>query len=287
MSLDNDITEAPAPAPAPIPALVIAPAPALDPTQAPLTPEIPDYNKIYTGYNPGRDYTYIEPQPLPPAIQSPSTTANRRRSSISTGATFITSSNTTGYGPLDFGYGMTPAIVTHHHPDVPVNMSPFTAPPSGDLEVQGGMVGGNPGRRRSSVVEFFSKVRGDDKNDKNFKASSLPSTTYIHTRRGSSAKNLTPIAPKDNLGRRRSSVFTAMGFKPEAEGTEHKGPYADVSRSQAEYMERMREAERNLHLTHNKDGLPLPQADDIPDVRQRRRSSIAHFFGLDKQLLAR
>ena len=34
-------------------------------------------------------------------------------------------------------------------------------------------------------------------------------------------------------------------------------PYADASRSQAAYMERIREAERNLKLTHNIDGLPL------------------------------
>ncbi|KAG0019884.1 hypothetical protein BGZ81_009549 [Podila clonocystis] len=271
MSLDNDITEAPAP----------ALAPALAPTQAPSAPEIPDYNKMYTGYNPGRDYTYIEPKPQPPAMQHPSATANNRRSSIATGATFVTSNNTAGYGPLDYGYGMTPTVMTH--PNVPVNMSPFTAP-SGDPQVQGGMVGGNPGRRRSSIGDFFSKMMRDDKTHP---ASPTSPSTYTHTRRGSSAKNLTPTAPKDNLGRRRSSAFTSMGYKTEADGNEHKGPYADVSRSQAQHMERIREAERNLKLTHNKDGLPLPQTDVMPDGRQRRRSSVAHFLGLDKPLLAR
>ncbi|KAF9284184.1 hypothetical protein BGZ68_004841 [Mortierella alpina] len=60
------------------------------------------------------------------------------------------------------------------------------------------------------------------------------------------------------------------------------GPYADVSRAQAQHMERIREAERNLHRTHNADGLPLPQENG-----QRRRSSLAHILRLDKPLLAR
>ncbi|KAF9337021.1 hypothetical protein BG006_006495 [Podila minutissima] len=280
MSLDNDITEAPALAPAPVPAAAPALVPALNPTQTPSVQEIPDYNKMYTGYNPGRDYTYIEPQQQPPTMQQPSATAtdNIRRSSISPSSTFLTSRNTTGYGPLDYGYGMTPSVTMHA---VPVNMTPFTAP-ADDLQAQGGMVGGNPGRRRSSVAEFFSKIVGDEKSHRPSPLSS--STTYTHTRRRSSARS--PTAPADNLGRRRSSAFTSLGYTSGADGNEHKGPYADVSRCQAQYMERIREAERNLHLTHNKDGLPLPQ-EEVADVRQRRRSSIAHFFGLDKPLLAR
>ncbi|KAG0091764.1 hypothetical protein BGZ93_004626 [Podila epicladia] len=233
---------------------------------------------MYTGYNPGRDYTYIEPQQQPPTMQHPSSTANVRRSSLSPSSTFLTARNTTGYGPLDYGYGMTPAVATHA---VPVNMTPFTAP-AGEVQAQGGMVGGNPGRRRSSIAEFFSKVIGDDKAHQPSPLST--STTYTHTRRGSSAKS--PTASKDNLGRRRSSAFTSLGYTSGPGGNEHKGPYADVSRSQAQYMERIREAERNLHLTHNKDGLPLPP-EDVVDARQRRRSSVAHFFGFDKPLLAR
>lgn len=65
-------------------------------------------------------------------------------------------------------------------------------------------------------------------------------------------------------------------------------PYAYVSRSQAEHMERIREAERNLHRTHNVDGLPLPNNQALGlDPRQRRRSSLARVLGLDKPLLAR
>ncbi|KAG0352732.1 hypothetical protein BG005_007878 [Podila minutissima] len=281
MSLDNDITEAPALAPAPVPAAAPALGPAFDPTETPSVQEIPDYNKMYTGYDPGRDYTYIEPEQQSPIMQQPSTTANIRRSSISPSSTFLTSSNTTGYGPLDYGYGMTPAVTIHGVHGVPVNMTPFTAP-AGDLQVQGGMVGGNPGRRRSSISEFFSKVMGDEKPHQPSPLSS--STTYTHTRRRSTAKNLT--APADNLGRRRSSTFTSLGYTSGSDGNEHKGPYADVSRSQAQHMERVREIEKNLHLTHNKDGLPLPQA-EVVDVRQRRRSSVAHIFGFDKPLLAR
>lgn len=63
-------------------------------------------------------------------------------------------------------------------------------------------------------------------------------------------------------------------------------PYAHVSRSQAEYMDRIREAEKNLKLTHNKDGLPLPK-DNMMQAGGRRRSSLAKILGFDKPLLAR
>jgi len=63
-------------------------------------------------------------------------------------------------------------------------------------------------------------------------------------------------------------------------------PYADVSRSQAEYMDHIREAERNLNLTQNKDGLPLPK-DNMMQAGGRRRSSLAKILGFDKPLLAR
>jgi hypothetical protein len=49
-------------------------------------------------------------------------------------------------------------------------------------------------------------------------------------------------------------------------------------------MDRVREAEKNLKLTHNKDGLPLPK--ENMQAGGRRRSSLAKILGFDKPLLA-
>ncbi|KAF8988662.1 hypothetical protein BGZ52_005183 [Haplosporangium bisporale] len=240
------------------------------PIQEPSVLEIPDYNRMYTGYDPGRDY-----QEVPPAIQ-PSATANNRRSSIqfSPDTTFITSSNTAGYGPLDYDYGMT------------------SSPPG--TAVQGGMVGGNPGRRRS-IAEFLSDVIvGGDiiGDDSDLASSTSPATTFSdHTHQRSTSNPPAPTAPKENLGRRRSSLFSFMGFKGEADGNEHKGPHSNVSRSQIQHMEQVPEAEQNLRITHNADELPEPhpepQTDVMPEDNQHRRSSVARFLGLGKPLLAR
>lgn len=62
-----------------------------------------------------------------------------------------------------------------------------------------------------------------------------------------------------------------------------------MSHSQAQHMEPVREAEQSQNFTHNAVGLPPPQAETIPegqpDAPQRRRSSVAHFLGLDKSVL--
>ncbi|KAF9382566.1 hypothetical protein CPB97_007098, partial [Podila verticillata] len=261
--IDNDITE-PAPVPAPAPAAAPAPAPMqAAPNQAPLVAEIPDYNKMYNGYNPNRDYTFIEPQQQqPPAMQRPSARANNPPAPIHTApiqkpsapeipdynkiftgydpgsnykdfepedqsptmqqspdtannTAFITSSNTAGYGPLDHDHGMTPAT----HSNAPVNMNPFTGSPV--TATQSGMVGSNLGRRRSSIAEFFNKVIiGDSVLD----SSESPTTTFSdHILRGSASMPLPPTAPKENQGRRHSSLFTFMGFKGESDGDEHHG----------------------------------------------------------------
>lgn len=142
-------------------------------TQAPSTVEIPDYNKIFTGYNPGRDYTFWEPEQQPPA------TASNRRSSTEN--------------------------------------SPFGSPTG--TATQSGMVGGNPGRRRS-IANFFSSVVGGDSH----RVSSTSPTTAFSDPHAGQGSTMSPTAPpKDNLGRRRSSIFTFMGFKSEADENEHEG----------------------------------------------------------------
>ncbi|KAF9429923.1 hypothetical protein BGZ94_008962 [Podila epigama] len=170
---------------------------------------------------------------------------------------------TAGYGPLDYGYGMTPLAVSQGNNQV--NMAPFQAPNSSN----------NQTHRRSSIGDFLSSMVGGD--------SSKTSGSSSGGHRGSISKLLSPSSGKENLGRRRSSAYLSMGYVTGADGNEHKGPYANVSRSQAEHMERVRQTEKALNLTHNVDGLPLPKEDQIP----RRRSSVAHFLGLDKPLLAR
>ncbi|KAG0254048.1 hypothetical protein BG011_005992 [Mortierella polycephala] len=182
----------------------------------------------------------------------------------------------TGYGPLDYGYGMTPTATTYNANDV--NMAPFM-----DSNVN------SRGRRHSSVGEFFSGLMGrDDNNIYNCRMSRSRTrdNSTTHTRRRNSiTKFFSPGKEEhahESLGRRRSSTYLSMGFKTDTGGDEHKGPYADVSRSQAQHMERVRETEHNLGLTHNADGLPLPKE----NTGQRRRSSVAHILGFDKKLLA-
>ncbi|KAF9179044.1 hypothetical protein BGZ51_008157 [Haplosporangium sp. Z 767] len=264
--------------------------------------ELPDYNKMYNTPEGGYDHNTAPQAPsmhplasFQPAPNTDNTITNTNTNLVQnavnhpTAVTATTStpiksnfsdmnrSNAlvTGYGPLDFGYGMTPTVTICNASDV--NMAPFI-----DSNVNA------HGRRRSSVRDFFSGMAGrggNNTNDRRMSRSSTRDNSTTHTRRRSSvAKFFSPgeeHAP-ENLGRRRSSTYLSMGFKTDTGGNEHKGPYADVSRAQAQHMERVREAERNLQLTHNVDGLPLPKE----NTSQRRRSSLAHILGLDKPLLA-
>ncbi|CAO3573981.1 unnamed protein product [Mortierella alpina] len=227
-------------------------------------PELTDYNKLYN--TSGYSTTSADVHPL----------ADGHPGSINT--------NITGYGPLDYGYGMTPTTASTVHSNN-AHMAPFSAPPMGPGSTAAAHAAGG---RRSSIRNFFTG--GDTSNNARQSTHSLPSTGSVHAnldtrRRSSIAKLLSPDSngpSGDQLGRRRSSAYMLMGYKPDADGNEHKGPYADVSRAQAQHMERIREAEKNLHRTHNVDGLPLPQENG-----QRRRSSLAHILRLDKPVLAR
>ncbi|KAF9910300.1 hypothetical protein EC991_006799 [Linnemannia zychae] len=239
--------------------------------------EIPDYNKMYntSSYVSSQPMQTVAPDAQPQQTQFVSN-GNAPAPTMNTSG----ASNVNGYGPLDYGYGITP-IATNSN--APVNMTPFQA--SADNN-------GGKGHRRSSVGNFFDKVTGVDSSQQIPMRKTVTSDQAINNsnggrRRSSIAKFLSPDPQPNgaNLGRRRSSAFTSLGYKTDAGGNEHKGPYAHVSRSQAEYMDRVREAERNLNLTHNKDGLPLPK--DNAMQTGRRRSSLAHILGFDKPLLAR
>ncbi|KAF8945758.1 hypothetical protein BGZ47_002037 [Haplosporangium gracile] len=245
--------------------------------------EIPDYNKMYNTSS----YASTHPMELAPHTE----------------IQFITSTNSpppsqplnaTGYGPLDSGCGISP--VTTNTNNNTVNMVPFQAPGSSNDQHTSGSDPDGQGHRRFSVGNLFNSMLGIDNSQQipMRKTVSQPATTNISNsgrRRSSIAKFLMPDSQPNggssaNLGRRRSSAFTSFRFKSDAGGDEHKGPYADVSRSQAEYMDHIREAERNLNLTQNKDGLPLPK-DNMMQAGGRRRSSLAKILGFDKPLLAR
>ncbi|KAG0050549.1 hypothetical protein BGZ83_004672 [Gryganskiella cystojenkinii] len=228
---------------------------------AQLNQEFTDYNKMYNTF--GGDTSYNYPQqpanmhPFTPSQPVPYDNNNNFHNASN-------QANVNGYGPLDFGYGMTPTTASQANANV--NMAPFSA--SNDATAQRyHHHQGNGGRRRSSIGNFFSGLAGGDNG-----GGTATASTHHHTRR-SSLSNLLSAgghqSSSDNLGRRRSSAYLSMGYKTDTGGDEHKGPYADVSRSQAQHMARIREAERNLHLTHNVDGLPLPNNQTLgQDPRQ-------------------
>ncbi|KAG0268533.1 hypothetical protein DFQ27_006449 [Actinomortierella ambigua] len=145
----------------------------------------------------------------------------------------------------------------------------------------------DPGRRRSSIggilVSVFSgggNKDGESKDNLDLQRTrSVPASTFSSFSRRRLSKEMS--AP--DLGRRRSSVHLSPSEMKE--GALHRGPYAHVSKAQAEHMERLREAERNLGRKTNVDGLPLPEA-QADDKRHRRRSSIANILGLNKKMLA-
>ncbi|OAQ34822.1 hypothetical protein K457DRAFT_14028 [Linnemannia elongata AG-77] len=268
-------------------------------------PEIPDYNKIY------HTWSYSSSDPLDsvpdPQIQQnprlPSQPMNTTVDNTTVDNTTVhnttvdntTVNNSNGYGPLDYGHDLPP--VTTAHTNNTVNMAPFQEPTSSnDQQRTSSSSSAGQVHRRSSVGHLLDWIIGVDSSHQIplRKTVSQPATANISNsgrRRSSIAKFLKPDPQPNegsgaNLGRRRSSAFTSLGFKTDAGGNEHKGPYANVSRSQAEYMDRIREAERNMHLTHNKDGLPLPK-DNTMQAGGRRRSSVVKILGFDKPLLAR
>ncbi|KAK3848154.1 MAG: hypothetical protein J3R72DRAFT_91872 [Linnemannia gamsii] len=251
--------------------------------------EIPDYNKMYntSSYSSTHPMQPVAPDAQPQQQPQPKVTSNSNNNNLPPMMNHNTNggNNVNGYGPLDYGYGMTPPTTNI---SAPVNMTPFQAPPDSNGQQAGGI---SKGHRRSSVGNFFdSVVVGVDSSQQIPMRKTVTNSTSINNssntvrRRSSIAKFLMPDTQPNStsLGRRRSSAFTSLGYKTDAGGDEHKGPYAHVSRCQAEHMDRIREAEKNLNLTHNKDGLPLPK-----DSGGRRRSSLAHILGLDKPLLAR
>lgn len=188
-------------------------------------PEIPDYNKIYN------TSSYSSPHPLDsvphPQIQSTAMSTNPHPSQPMK----TTVNNSSSYGPLDYGYGMTPVSTTHTNSTV--NMTPFQAPASSNDQQHASSSGSaGQGHRRSSMSNLFNSMVGVNNSQQipMRKTVSQSATTNINNsgrRRSSIAKFLMPD-PQPNgggasLGRRRSSAFTSLGYKTDAGGDEHKG----------------------------------------------------------------
>ncbi|KAF9953230.1 hypothetical protein BGZ70_000317 [Mortierella alpina] len=109
------------------------------------------------------------------------------------------------------------------------------------------------GRRRSSLAVFVDKIK---------------SASRSRSR-------------STSLSRRLSRTLSRHSLDEEEE--EVGGPYKDVKLAQQEYLAKLRADQERMGITHNADGLPIPQ----PQDRQRRRSSVSHILGLDKPLLSR
>ncbi|KAF9564463.1 hypothetical protein EC968_004486 [Mortierella alpina] len=86
-----------------------------------------------------------------------------------------------------------------------------------------------------------------------------------------------------SLSRRLSRTLSRHSLDEDEEEAEAGGPYKDVKMAQREYLAKLRAEQERMGITHNADGLPIPQ----PEERQRRRSSVSHILGLDKPLLSR
>ncbi|KAF9979491.1 hypothetical protein BGZ75_009624 [Mortierella antarctica] len=86
-----------------------------------------------------------------------------------------------------------------------------------------------------------------------------------------------------SLSRRLSRTLSRHSLDEEEEEAAAGGPYKDVKLAQKEYLAKLRAEQERMGITHNADGLPIPQ----PEERQRRRSSVSHILGLDKPLLSR
>ncbi|KAF9976992.1 hypothetical protein BGZ73_007298 [Actinomortierella ambigua] len=63
--------------------------------------------------------------------------------------------------------------------------------------------------------------------------------------------------------------------------SEIKGPYADVARAQAEFMDKLREEQVEKGITHNAEGIPIP-----PPPERPRRASVTQILGLEKPPLS-
>ncbi|KAG0251707.1 hypothetical protein BG011_007434 [Mortierella polycephala] len=82
-----------------------------------------------------------------------------------------------------------------------------------------------------------------------------------------------------------ASSKSRSGSRSRKSSMEIEGPYADVLRAQNEFMDKLRNEQEMNGVTHNADGIPIPQSN--PTSRNgSRRSSITHILGLDKPLLA-
>ncbi|KAF9922137.1 hypothetical protein FBU30_007787 [Linnemannia zychae] len=242
--------------------------------------EIPDYNKMYN------TSSYPSIQTMQPMQPPDSNNQLNDEFNPSSSAQPNNDNYSNKYGPLDRGEAPTPTF-DNNNTNTTVNMAPFKAPPSNNNDHQ------QARGRRSSISDFIVGI--DSSNQIPLRKTKSHVTPDSSDRRRSSfAKFFKTKSQSDrrssSLGRRRSSFYSTLGFEPETEGQEHKGPYADVSRSQAEFMDHLRETERNLNITHNADGLPIPNEElEDPGVAKRRSSlaNVARFFGWGKPLLAR
>ncbi|KAF9952715.1 hypothetical protein BGZ72_005981 [Mortierella alpina] len=112
------------------------------------------------------------------------------------------------------------------------------------------------GRRRSSLAVLVDKIK---------------SASRSRSRSTSLSRRLSRTLSRHSLDEEEEEA-AAVG-----------GPYKDVKLAQQEYLAKLRAEQERMGITHNADGIPIPQ----PEERQRRRSSVGHILGLDKPLLSR
>jgi hypothetical protein len=140
------------------------------------------------------------------------------------------SNNPSGCGPLDYDHSITSVATST---DNTVNMSPFQAPSNNTEQRNSSGSGGKGHRRSSSLGDLFNSMVGVDTSQQVpiRKTVSHSASTNINNsgrRRSSIAKLWMPDSQTNdggsaNLGRRRSSAFTSLGFKTDTGGDEHKG----------------------------------------------------------------
>ncbi|KAG0238170.1 hypothetical protein BGW42_007161 [Actinomortierella wolfii] len=234
--------------------------------------DIPDYNTIYNAPG-GASYDYS--QNIHPFAQSPTTGV--RFDSVSPSDTSKPAANVPTVTTTTTAAGTGGVALLPSQPGSTTEVSQQQSQQQQQQSPQGF------DRRRSSIGVMLSSMFSGRRSSSSANSSdidlqrtrSVPVSTYSTSSRSH--------RKSQDLGRRRSSAF--LSTDDIKEGNVHKGPYAHVSKAQAEHMERLREAERNLGRTTNIDGLPLPEA-QADEKRHRRRSSLANILGLNKKILA-
>ena len=109
-----------------------------------------------------------------------------------------------------------------------------------------------------------------------------PTIDLGHTSTSASSFSPSPPSSSSSSGdhhQRDTSNFRYSSWRKPT--TEYVGAYAEVTRAQNLFMEKVREEQERNYITRNVDGLLLPS----PPIR--RQASFSHILGIDKPLLSR